>query len=134
MTPRHGLTLVHFSAQLEPCLARESTQHTLNTPLTRATQSLRAPPIQSAQVELKWTSASPCSEARGPWYLGPKARRALYCVASIALVMAVIALNAALLMCCASLCCGARTRSLLADDDGASDQVGLCRLTLSNLS
>jgi len=27
-----GLTLVHFSAQLEPCLTQESTLHTLNTP------------------------------------------------------------------------------------------------------
>ena len=27
-----GLTLVHFSAQLEPCLAQENTLHTLNTP------------------------------------------------------------------------------------------------------
>jgi len=32
-----GLTLVHFSAQLEPCLTQENTLHTLNTPLTRAT-------------------------------------------------------------------------------------------------
>jgi len=28
-----GLTLVHFSAQLEPCLTQENTEHTLNTPL-----------------------------------------------------------------------------------------------------
>jgi len=27
-----GLTLVHFSAQLEPCLAQYNTLHTLNTP------------------------------------------------------------------------------------------------------
>jgi len=27
-----GLTLVHFSAQLEPCPAQENTLHTLNTP------------------------------------------------------------------------------------------------------
>jgi hypothetical protein len=27
-----GLTLVHFSAQLEPCLSPENTLHTLNTP------------------------------------------------------------------------------------------------------
>jgi hypothetical protein len=27
-----GLTLVHFSAQLEPCLTQEDTLHTLNTP------------------------------------------------------------------------------------------------------
>ena len=29
---RQGLTLVHFSAQLEPCLTQENTPHTLNTP------------------------------------------------------------------------------------------------------
>ena len=27
-----GLTLVHFSAELEPCLTHEHTLHTLNTP------------------------------------------------------------------------------------------------------
>jgi len=27
-----GLTLVHFSAQLEPCLTQETTLHTLNAP------------------------------------------------------------------------------------------------------
>ena len=27
-----GLTLVHFSAQLEPCLSHKPTLHTLNTP------------------------------------------------------------------------------------------------------
>ena len=27
-----GLILVHFSAQLEPCLTRENTLYTLNTP------------------------------------------------------------------------------------------------------
>jgi hypothetical protein len=27
-----GLTLVHISAQLEPCVSQESTLHTLNTP------------------------------------------------------------------------------------------------------
>ena len=27
-----GLTLVHFSAQLDPCLSQESTLHALNTP------------------------------------------------------------------------------------------------------
>jgi len=40
-----GLTLVHFSAQLEPCLTHKNTLHTLNTPLTWATQPLRATPI-----------------------------------------------------------------------------------------
>jgi len=31
-TPGQGLTLVHFSAQLEPCLTQETTLHILNTP------------------------------------------------------------------------------------------------------
>lgn len=39
------------------------------------------------------------------WYQGYHARRALYCIASIALCAAVIALNAAVLMCCTSACC-----------------------------
>jgi hypothetical protein len=29
---RQGITLVHFSAQLEPCLSQGNTLHTLNTP------------------------------------------------------------------------------------------------------
>ena len=29
--PKAGLTLVHFSAQLEPCLTQENTLHTLHT-------------------------------------------------------------------------------------------------------
>jgi len=29
---RQELTLVHFSAQLEPCLTHKNTLHTLNTP------------------------------------------------------------------------------------------------------
>jgi len=29
---KQGLTLVHFSAQLEPCLSQENTLHTLHTP------------------------------------------------------------------------------------------------------
>jgi hypothetical protein len=29
---KQGLTLVHLSAQLEPCLTHKSTLHTLNTP------------------------------------------------------------------------------------------------------
>jgi hypothetical protein len=29
---RQGLTLVHFTAQLEPCLTHKNTLHTLNTP------------------------------------------------------------------------------------------------------
>jgi len=40
-----GLTLVHFSAQLEPCLTHKDTLHTLNTPLIWAAQPSRAPPI-----------------------------------------------------------------------------------------
>jgi len=49
---RQGLTLVHFSAQLEPRLTHTKhpthPKHPLtppNTPLTQATQPLRAPPI-----------------------------------------------------------------------------------------
>ena len=40
-----GLTLVHFSSQLEPSLTHKNTLFSINTPLTRATQSLRAPPV-----------------------------------------------------------------------------------------
>ena len=47
-----GLTLVHFSAQLEPCLTQENTLHTLNTPLTRATRPLRAPPMPCRALKL----------------------------------------------------------------------------------
>ena len=58
---RQGLTLVHFSAQLEPCLTQENTLHTLNTlntpyhPLnTGYTTPTPIPyPIQSAEFELK---------------------------------------------------------------------------------
>ena len=43
-----GRTLVHVSAQLEPCPTHKNT---INTPLTRATQYLRTTPIPlSAQV------------------------------------------------------------------------------------
>jgi hypothetical protein len=53
-----GLTLVHFSAELEPCLTQENTLHTLNTPYphlnTGYTTPTRTPyHIQCAQVELK---------------------------------------------------------------------------------
>ena len=58
-------------------------------------------------------------DAGTAWYNGYRARRAIYCVASIALVMAVIALNAALLMCCASACC--RSFSSDSDDDAETD-------------
>ena len=50
-----GLTLFHFSAQLEPCLTQETTLHTLNTPntsLTRATRPLRATPIPYKALKL----------------------------------------------------------------------------------
>ena len=55
---RQGLTLVHLSAQLEPCLTLDTTLHTLNTPYhpldTGYTTPTRTPyPIQSAEVELK---------------------------------------------------------------------------------
>ena len=42
-TVAQGLTLVHFTAQLEPGLTHENTLHTRNTPLTRAKQPLRHP-------------------------------------------------------------------------------------------
>jgi hypothetical protein len=32
LTVMQGLALVHFSAQLEPCMTQENTLHTLNTP------------------------------------------------------------------------------------------------------
>jgi len=58
ITAGQGLTLVHFSAQLEPCLMHKNTLHTLNTPYqplnTGHTTHTRTPyPIQSAQVELR---------------------------------------------------------------------------------
>jgi len=51
-----GLTLVHFSAQLEPCVTHINTLHTLNTPQhslnTGYTTPTRTPyPTKSAQVE-----------------------------------------------------------------------------------
>jgi hypothetical protein len=53
-----GLTLVHFSAQFEPCLTHKSTLHTINTrkhpPNMGCTTPTRTPyPIKSAQVELR---------------------------------------------------------------------------------
>jgi hypothetical protein len=47
-----GLTLVHFAAQLEPCLTQENILHTLNTPFTRATQPLRASPNPHKALKL----------------------------------------------------------------------------------
>jgi len=68
-----GLTLVHFSAQLEPCLTQENNLHTLhtpNTPSTRATQSLRAPPIPRVALKLSRKvdecKPLPCSRTRRP--------------------------------------------------------------------
>ena len=51
-TCAQGLTLVHFSAQLEPCLTLKNTLHTLHTLITRATQSLRLPPIPYTALKL----------------------------------------------------------------------------------
>jgi len=53
---KQGLTLVHFSAQLEPCLTHKSTLHTLHTPQHLLNMGLRTPtrtpcPMKSAQVE-----------------------------------------------------------------------------------
>ena len=55
-----GRTLVHFSAQLEPCLTHKNSLHTLHTPCqplntgTGNTTPKRTPyPIKGAQVELK---------------------------------------------------------------------------------
>jgi len=53
-----GLTLVHFSAQLEPCLTHKNPLHTLNTPYHPLYTGYAIPtrtlyPIKSAQVELK---------------------------------------------------------------------------------
>jgi hypothetical protein len=57
-TDVQGLTLVHFSAQLEPCLKHKRTLHTLNTPQhplnTGYTTPRRTPyHVESAQVELR---------------------------------------------------------------------------------
>jgi hypothetical protein len=54
-TDHQGLTLVHFSAQLEPCMTQDNTLHNLNTPqhpLERATQPLRASPIPYKALKL----------------------------------------------------------------------------------
>jgi len=53
-----GLTLVHFSAQLEPCLTQENTLHTLDTPSHPLNTGYITPArtpylIKSARVELK---------------------------------------------------------------------------------
>ena len=71
-----GLTLVHSSAQLEPCLSQEYTLHTLNTPQhplnTGYTTPTRTPyPVQSAQVELKSGRCKPLPLARRRRGRGP---------------------------------------------------------------
>ena len=53
-----GLTRVHFSAQLEPCMTQSNTLHTLNTPkhpiMTGYTTPTRTPyPRKCAEVELR---------------------------------------------------------------------------------
>ena len=62
-TVMQGLTLVHFSSQLEPCLTHKSTLYTLkipkhphNTGYTTPTRTLY--PIKSAQVELRGKQVS----------------------------------------------------------------------------
>ena len=57
-TEYQGLTLVHFSAQLEPCQPHKNTLHTINTPShplsTGYTIPTRTPyTMKSAQVELR---------------------------------------------------------------------------------
>jgi hypothetical protein len=53
-----GLTLLHFSAQLEPCLTHKNTLHTLHTPSHPLNMGYAIPtrtpyPIKSAPVELR---------------------------------------------------------------------------------
>ena len=53
-----GLTLVHFSAQLEPCLTHKKSLHTINTPEDPLNAGYTIPtctpyPIKNAQVELR---------------------------------------------------------------------------------
>jgi len=54
-TTRQGLTLVHFSAQLEPCLTHTNPPKHPKHPLNMGyTTPKRTPyPIESAQVELR---------------------------------------------------------------------------------
>jgi hypothetical protein len=64
------LTLVHCSAQLEPCLTHKNTLHTLhtpNTPLTRATQPLHAPaiPQNAPKLSRKVDECKPLSGGSG---------------------------------------------------------------------
>ena len=50
LPPRQGLTLVHYSAQLEPFLTRKHTLNTPATPQTNPKQPLTAPPV--TQIKL----------------------------------------------------------------------------------
>jgi len=73
--PRQGLTLGNLSAQLEPCLSQEDTLHTLhtpNTPLTRASEPLRAPPIPYRALTLsqKVDACKPLLHGHGGWRRG----------------------------------------------------------------
>ena len=52
MSLGQGLTLVHISAQLEPCLTHKISLHALNTTLAWATNPLRAPPIPQKALKL----------------------------------------------------------------------------------
>jgi len=47
-----GLTLVHYSAQLEPFLLQKHTLNTPNTPLPPPKQSLTAPPVTQKALKL----------------------------------------------------------------------------------
>jgi hypothetical protein len=77
-----GLTLVQFSAQLEPCLTHKTALNTLNTlntpyhPLNMAyTIPTRTPyPIECAQVELRSDSAAGCIVKSGKIEKGQKFR------------------------------------------------------------
>jgi len=66
-----GLTLVHFSAQLEPCLTHKNTPHTLHTPQHPLNTGYTTPPrnpyaIKSAQVELRSERVrAPADEGHG---------------------------------------------------------------------
>jgi len=63
---RQGLTLAHFSAQLEPCLSQENTLYTLKHPLTPTEHGLHNPyahPLSHANGSScaeTWTNVSPC--------------------------------------------------------------------------
>jgi hypothetical protein len=50
----------------------KNTQHTLNNPVTRATQSYARPPYHTKRSSLseKWTSVRPCAKAAANAQLG----------------------------------------------------------------